>query len=457
MPFSGQIPTECGGRQERRMKPYGRVILLSLIMTAVVLTVEAVTVTILYQTSINQQKARLIETVDSQARFIEAVARFNKTYQDMLPFGEREATLRQIVEAHSTYRGFGRTGEFTLSTKRDNSIIFLLSHRHYDLDRPKPVPWDSPLAEPMRQALSGKSGAIIGLDYRGEKVLAAHEPVAELNLGIVAKIDLAEVRAPFVRAALLSGSVAVIIIAIGVALFFRITNPLLKNLEERSEQVKRFAYTMAHDLKNPTVALCGLTNRLRNRHGHLLDEKGRKSCDQIIRSSEQMAALIENINTYILTLNHLPKFEDVQLTDLVQEIQYEFNDPLLRRKIAFTSSANLPAIKADRLALLRVLRNLVQNALKYGGENLDEIKIGYAESDNFHILSVKDNGVGIPEGDYEKIFIFLEQGTNASYTEGCGFGLSIVKEIAEQHGGSAWCEPDANAGVEFFVSVNNRL
>lgn len=426
-------------------------------MAAIVLVVETVTVTILYQTAVKQQKSRLVETVDSQARFIEAVARFNKMYKTTFPFGRREATLRQIIEAHSMYRGFGKTGEFTLSTKENDQIVFLLSHRHYDLDQLRPVPWDSPLAEPMRRALSGKSGTIIGLDYRGEKVLAAYEPVAELNLGIVAKIDLAEVREPFIQAGLLSGTVAVLMIAIGVALFFKITNPILRNLEATSEQVKRFAYTMAHDLKNPTIALCGLTNRLRNNHSHFLDEKGKTCCDQILRSSEQLAVLIDNINTYILTQKQRLQLEQVNLPDLVLEIKDEFNVPLTHRQIELTASETLPAIRADRLSLLRVLRNLVQNALKYGGEDLNQIKIGYTETDQFHILSVQDNGAGIPEGDDEKLFVFLEQGINASGIEGFGFGLAIVKEIAEQHGGSAWCKPDTNAGVEFFISVSKRL
>jgi signal transduction histidine kinase len=426
-------------------------------MTAIVLVVEAVTVTILYQTAINQQKLRLIETVDSQARFIEAIARFNKTYSTTFPLGTREATLRQIIKAHSTYQGFDKTGEFTLSAKKDNQIVFLLSHRHYDLNKPKPVPWNSPLAAPMRQALSGKSGTIIGLDYRGEKVLAAYEPVAELDLGIVAKIDLAEVREPFIHAGFLSASIALIIISIGVNLFFKVTNPILKNLEENAERVKRFAYTMAHDLKNPTIALCGLTRRLRKNYHHLLDEKGKKSCDQILKSSEQLSTLVDDINTYILTQNQLLKFKEVNLTDLFQEIKDEFSTPLTQRQIEFTASGILPVIKADRLALSRVLRNLVQNALKYGGEKLDEIKVGYTESDTFHILSIQDNGVGIPEGECENIFVFLKQGTNASGKEGFGFGLAIVKEIAEQHGGNAWCEPAAQAGVEFFISVSKEL
>ena len=151
------------------------------------------------------------------------------------------------------------------------------------------------------------------------------------------------------------------------------------------------------------------------------------------------------------------KFEQINLSDLVQEIKDEFNVPLMHRQIELTASDALPAIKADRLSLLRVLRNLIQNALKYGEKGLDQIMVGYSESDDFHILSVKDNGVGIPEGDYERIFVFLEQGINASHMEGFGFGLAIVKEIAEQHGGTAWCVPDVRPGVEFFISVSKRL
>jgi len=80
--------------------------------------------------------------------------------------------------------------EFTLAERRGDSIIFLLRHRYGDLKHPKPFDFYSKLAEPMRRALSGLSGTLVGVDYRGELVLAAHEPVSVLNLGIVAKIDL---------------------------------------------------------------------------------------------------------------------------------------------------------------------------------------------------------------------------------------------------------------------------
>jgi len=206
--------------------------LLICIMASVVLIVAVASFSMLFRTALAEERARLVETARSQARLIEAVARFDAKYSNDFPQGARAATLSQIVDAHAHYQGFGKTGEFTLSRREGDDIVFLLSHRHSEVLTPKPVPFDSGLAEPMRLALSGRSGTVIGLDYRGVTVLAAYEPMQELGLGIVAKIDLEEVRAPFVRAGLLSGFIAIFSIVAGAAFFLRITNPLLHKLQE---------------------------------------------------------------------------------------------------------------------------------------------------------------------------------------------------------------------------------
>ena len=155
------------------MTPRKRVLLLISIMAFAVLLVLVSSLSMLFQTALDEERARLVETAKSQARLIEAIARFDAKYSNDYPSGAREATLSQIVDAHRHYRGFGETGEFTLSRRDGGDIVFLLSHRHSDLRTPKSVPFDSGLAEPMVRALSGQSGTIIGLDYRGETVLAA--------------------------------------------------------------------------------------------------------------------------------------------------------------------------------------------------------------------------------------------------------------------------------------------
>ena len=192
------------------MDDYRRIFLLILIMTAVAAGIGIAAITVLYDTAFEEERARLVETAQSQARLMEAVARFDLVYSSDYPDGPLAATTAQIRDAHEQYLGFGRTGEFTLARREGDNIIFVLRHRHSQLDQPEPVPFDSNLAEPMRRALSGRSGTMIGLDYRGETVLAAYEPVAVLELGIVAKIDLAEVHAPFLTAASIVVGIAIL-------------------------------------------------------------------------------------------------------------------------------------------------------------------------------------------------------------------------------------------------------
>jgi len=237
----------CGGSWRRAaVGEYKRIFLLLLIMLAVTVAIGGVAIGVLYRTAFNEERSRLVETAQSQARLIEAIARFDQAYSHDYPEGAKEATLSQLSDAHAHYVGFGETGEFTLAERDGDNIEFLLSHRHGGLDEAQPVPFRSHLAEPMRRALSGRSGTVVGLDYRGVMVLAAYEPVAVLDLGIVAKIDLAEIRAPFLQAGAIVLGVALVLIAAGTVLFFGISSPMLRRLRE-SEATFRGITTAAQD------------------------------------------------------------------------------------------------------------------------------------------------------------------------------------------------------------------
>ncbi len=231
-----------------------RIFSLIFIMAASSLIVAGVAINMLYRTAFKEEQARLVETAQSQARLIEAVARFDEKYSKDYPQGSEAATLSQIVDAHEHYTGFGNTGEFTLSKKEGDNIVFLLSHRHFDLDRPRPVPFNSELAEPMRMALLGRSGTVVGLDYRGEVVMAAHEPVAVLDLGIVAKIDLSEIRAPFIKAGAIAGLFTVLVVLAGVSLFIKITNPMIRQLETRTVDLETMTDEMGREIEERKLA-----------------------------------------------------------------------------------------------------------------------------------------------------------------------------------------------------------
>ncbi len=211
------------------------------------LIVGAISIAILYDTAIDQHRLRLVETVKSQARLIEAIASFI-AFKDgsNMNIDWQETTLQQIRNAHSQFKGFGNTGEYALARLTKDRIDFVLSHRHSDLQTPQSIPYQGNWAQPMRKALEGRAGIMIGLDYRGKTVLAAYEPVAVLNLGLVAKIDLSEIRAPFISTGLISLGAGILIILIASRFFFRIAEPIAQQIEQQAETFRTLAET-SHD------------------------------------------------------------------------------------------------------------------------------------------------------------------------------------------------------------------
>jgi signal transduction histidine kinase len=118
---------------------------------------------------------------------------------------------------------------------------------------------------------------------------------------------------------------------------------------------------------------------------------------------------------------------------------------------------SIPEIKADRLSVLRILRNLVENALKHGGDDLGEVAIGYEESDEFHVISVSNDGVPIRLKDPEQIFGPFQRHETSKGIEGTGLGLAIVKELAEQHGGKVRVESGPEKGTAFYIFISRYL
>ena len=188
---------------------------------------------LLYDTAVEEQRARLRDTVRSQARLIEAVARHEIGLGQVGSSDPMDNILSQVLDAHRDSQGFGKTGELVLAKRHEDQIVFVLSKPHgNDTTTTEPMPFAGEKATPMRRALMGGSGTIIGTDYRGHRVLAAYERLDALDMGLVAKIDMAELREPFIAAALRGGLVALLAIVVSASLFLRATRPLIRRVEE---------------------------------------------------------------------------------------------------------------------------------------------------------------------------------------------------------------------------------
>ncbi|MCE5244525.1 MAG: PAS domain S-box protein [Syntrophobacteraceae bacterium] len=240
----------------------------------------------------------------------------------------------------------------------------------------------------------------------------------------------------------------------------RANERLTLEIEERrraEEDVKLFAYSVAHDLKSPTIGLHGLTKRLEKSFGGLLDAKGKSYCEQVLKVSEHIGELVEKINTYIESRESRLLPEAASLGEIIRTLREEFSLRFGLRRIDWVAPPCEVVIHADRTALIRVFRNLLDNALKHGGSRLSRIVIGYEDTPSHHILSVSDNGEGLRGADAEKIFGLFQRQNHAGAARGAGLGLTIVKEIAERHGGRVWVEPGGKCGTVFRFSIAKKL
>jgi signal transduction histidine kinase len=279
--------------EKLNMSEKKRVLLLVLIMAVACLAVTATTIAVLYRTTFEEQRDLLVAIARNHARLLEQIARFDAAHNRDYPGGTANAALDQIIEAHRQFSGIGHTGEFTLGRREGNNIIILVSDRNRNSIPVKPIPMRSKLAEPMRRALLGQSGSLVGLDYRGVTVLAAYEPVAVLNWGIVAKVDLTELQFPFARAGMLAMAIATIVVLVGTLFFIRITNPIIKQLQEHSQYLAKLVASLQQSEESLRKARDELEARVEERTANLVQANNQLEVEAKVRAraEERLRAL----------------------------------------------------------------------------------------------------------------------------------------------------------------------
>ena len=232
---------------------------------------------------------------------------------------------------------------------------------------------------------------------------------------------------------------------------------LISELQESSDKIKLFAYSVSHDLKNPAMALHGITKLLIKKHRDSLAGKEVVYCNRIMKLSDHIISLVEQINLYMSTKEQPIVLEKINAKEIFQTIRQEYSSQLSKREIKWYEPEHDIDISADRLALLRVFRNFIDNALKYGGDTLSTIEINYIESGETHIFSVKNDGIGLDPEDCKTIFDPFRRCKAISDVEGSGLGLAIVREIAELHNGRVWGESDGKDGITFCFAIAKNL
>lgn len=233
-------------------------------------------------------------------------------------------------------------------------------------------------------------------------------------------------------------------------------NGMLDTLEDTFEAEKQFTSDAAHELRTPLfviIAHCEYCLEELNLEGEVKDEI------EIIYSKAQ---LMSQLVSQLLLMaraenrNYSPVFEDVNLGLLTELVVEELEEKASKKNITI----NLPAendnivMKGDQILLTRMFINLIDNAISYGRQG-GYVNISIQKQPSNIIIFIKDNGIGIPEDELDKIWHRFYRGDKSrAQAEGFGLGLSMVQWIVSQHGGTIAVESTLDEGTCFTINFN---
>jgi light-regulated signal transduction histidine kinase (bacteriophytochrome) len=228
-------------------------------------------------------------------------------------------------------------------------------------------------------------------------------------------------------------------------------------LEKVNKELDSFVYTASHDLRAPLRAIDGFSSFLQRDHTEKLDEKALHYIERIRAGTKKMNDLIDDL----LDLSRISRvqnpFEDVSMRDLINTVLERIEFDIKQHNVDVVIAQQLPIVHCDRIKITEAVFNLVSNAIKFSSKanpaGRPRVEVGYADDGQMHCFFVKDNGIGIDKKYHQEIFeIFRRLHTSDEY-EGTGAGLTIVKKIIDDHGGSIWVESNEGAGAAFFFTL----
>ncbi len=235
-----------------------------------------------------------------------------------------------------------------------------------------------------------------------------------------------------------------------VAVFHDITH--LKQLDELKS---KFVQNVTHDLRNPLTYIHSYAMLLPEIGA--LTAKQQEYVDNIVSGAQRMHNTIGTVLELIRIESDTASFylEPINAAQLLDTISAEYNPAAQTQgnQIIVSASPNI-IVMAERLSLQSAISNLVANALKYAPHTGD-ILLKVEEDARQVIFSVRDDGEGIDKADQLRIFekYYRAAKPHTLKTEGSGLGLSIVRSVAQRHGGRAWLTSDVGRGSTFFLSI----
>ena len=200
-----------------------------------------------------------------------------------------------------------------------------------------------------------------------------------------------------------------------------------------NKELESFSYSISHDLRAPLRAIYGFSQILSTRHQKSLNEEGQQYMGYIVEASVRMEQLINDLLNYSRLGRKSLDIRQISLSDIISKIHLDFKQKLEEIGAAFIIENDLPQVPGDESLLRQIFTNLIENAITYRRTDVHlEIKINCERNAEGYLLKISDNGIGIPEEYWEKIFNIFQRLHSEDKYPGTGIGLATVRK-ARKH------------------------
>lgn len=225
---------------------------------------------------------------------------------------------------------------------------------------------------------------------------------------------------------------------------------LLEKLDNVNKELKDFASIVSHDLKAPLRGIKSLATWILDDYSDKIGQQGNEQMNLLLGRVEKMYNLIEGVLQYSRAGRTEENIVQVNLNDFVPEAIDMLVPP---DNISITIEDTMPTIECAETHIMQLFQNLLSNAIKYMDKPKGQINIRCIEEDGFWKFSISDNGPGIEEKHFEKIFKMFQALTVSEDFEGTGVGLTVARKIVELYGGKIWVESEVGKGSTFIFTL----
>ncbi len=232
----------------------------------------------------------------------------------------------------------------------------------------------------------------------------------------------------------------------------KVQEKMLEVLQTKNQELEQFAYIASHDLQEPLQTISSFVVLLDKQYKDKLDDKATTYLNYLSQSTLRMRLLITGLLEYA-RIGREKHWEVVHCQEIVKEVLLNLDQAIQESKAHIVVDP-LPILEGYALELKQLFQNLISNAIKFRKEGeVPQIRVSVKEEAHDWVFSVKDNGIGIEEKFWEKIFIIFQRLHPKSKYGGTGIGLAHCRKIVELHGGKIWVESKPTMGSIFYFRI----